>query len=434
MGSDPSPLDRDTVAAVLEKLGDTVVRDGHGVPLVLHHGTFEAFSHFTRTKDVGFHFGSRFAAEARRRYAPLPARWDGGRWRRIAACLKAARPLVLSVDPISWTEHTLVHALGRDGHATLANTIEASLAGWYAESRAALDRVEVAMHEVVRCLAQDNPGWYRRAAQAVARRNGQQAGGEVLAGEALVPLLVPSARRNFPAAFASIERPAPGVMAPLRNLFVEHGYDSICYRNAVEAKRERGFSWCVFSDEQIVRVGDGVEADVLCDVALARDASMWPSALPPVALPADVRPGTRDPQNSSPGRRDRRRFIQALARVLRGAGLPRPFGLEPATYDGYTVLLQVGTARYEVGLELDWTVGIGRLKSGVPGYSLRGGSKTGITWDVHETPDAAARAAVQAIADLHAAENTAHPGQEPGPKRAPKRTRAVASPSPSPSS
>jgi len=106
-------------------LRDTKVatRDGH--PLVLHHGTMHRFDRFERTRDLGFHFGTREQA-ARRLETLTPAERKaagGGQPRVVSVALAANAPLLLPDDPMTWQPGHMAEIferfLGQDETAAL---------------------------------------------------------------------------------------------------------------------------------------------------------------------------------------------------------------------------------------------------------------------------------------------------------------------------
>lgn len=87
-----------------------------------YHGTNESFDAFdpTKTKEVGFHFGSKEAA-ARRSVAkngPAPLPWPIGKgWRKIPVDIEASKIAELSHDPAGFGGYSLAKQLVEDGIA-----------------------------------------------------------------------------------------------------------------------------------------------------------------------------------------------------------------------------------------------------------------------------------------------------------------------------
>lgn len=306
------------LSSICDRLGDTAARDSSGVPLLLHHGTFFTFDRFERTADIGFHFGSRRAAEARRRHeAPLPPRGSPARWRVVAACLRAANPLVLDVDPRSWSPTSLSNALRTSGHGEIADEIDECWPTWFRDHES---RVTSAVDALLARKVAENPVWRDRVISLFRSKTSS-------VGNYAAPVAAPTeggallaaALRKWSSDFANLRlsmgRPAWLLQEPLRR----RGFDSVCYRNAFEAKTERGLSWCVFSDTQIVQVGENLDQDILA----SRDA-FFAAAIrlptPTLTLPAPVPLGARDPQNCLPTRLDWKYFRGAMQQAVRASG------------------------------------------------------------------------------------------------------------------
>lgn len=99
---------------IMDKLTGTLAADDAGRPLVLHHGTFDVFSEFEKTKDIGFHFGSRDQARVRR-YDKI--REDKikspGEWRIMKVALAVKKVLVYPDDPKTWNSWHCVSKLAK---------------------------------------------------------------------------------------------------------------------------------------------------------------------------------------------------------------------------------------------------------------------------------------------------------------------------------
>lgn len=84
-----------------------------GSPKVVYHGTEQEFDEFSKTNDLGFHFGSQTHAKRRldalRNYARKADR--GPSPRAIAVYLRIVNPIVLEEDPVMWNSEHLFKAL-----------------------------------------------------------------------------------------------------------------------------------------------------------------------------------------------------------------------------------------------------------------------------------------------------------------------------------
>jgi hypothetical protein len=181
-------------------LADTVVATEGGKLIVVHHATNCPFDTFSKTSDMGFHFGSYGqAAKRRRNMISRGEAAENDEWRVVSCVLAMRNPLVIPDDPGAWNLPWLT--------ATLARFLEA-------EDKYAIRaiRSRVAM----------------RGANGPADKE----------RDALV-------RQWF---------------AVLRGAIRRAGHDGIVYRNVFEATgRAMEWSWMVFDDSQIVRL-PGVEA------------------------------------------------------------------------------------------------------------------------------------------------------------------------------
>lgn len=85
-------------------LQGTRAADARGLPLVLHHGTCHAFDRFERTKDLGFHFGTRHQAKRRLDTLTRAERQAAtGPDRIVSVALQARNPVILPDDPSAWS-------------------------------------------------------------------------------------------------------------------------------------------------------------------------------------------------------------------------------------------------------------------------------------------------------------------------------------------
>ena len=95
--------------------GASKVVDSEGQPKVVYHSTYSSFDEFSKTRDLGFHFGSAFAANKRIDGATT------GRGRGvekfdsvnvIPAYLAIKNPFHLARDPITWQPQYLIKLAG----------------------------------------------------------------------------------------------------------------------------------------------------------------------------------------------------------------------------------------------------------------------------------------------------------------------------------
>lgn len=99
---------------IFRTLEGTVACDDHGRPLVLHHGTFEIFDRFEKTRDIGFHFGSLRQAEARKGEKARELRLkEMPKWKVLNVALAVRNVIVYPDDPAQWTTWFAVAELAR---------------------------------------------------------------------------------------------------------------------------------------------------------------------------------------------------------------------------------------------------------------------------------------------------------------------------------
>jgi hypothetical protein len=99
---------------ISDRLIGTLAADETGRPLVLHHGTFEAFTEFSKSRDIGFHFGSREQAAARQSQKARELKMKvPGTWRVMKVALAVHNVLVFPDDPADWTNWHAITALSR---------------------------------------------------------------------------------------------------------------------------------------------------------------------------------------------------------------------------------------------------------------------------------------------------------------------------------
>lgn len=99
---------------IYQRLTGTVAADDRGCPLVLHHGTFNEFTVFAKSRDIGFHFGSRAQALRREREKTRELGLkDVPPWKIVSVALAVQKVLVYPDDPANWTSWHAVRELSR---------------------------------------------------------------------------------------------------------------------------------------------------------------------------------------------------------------------------------------------------------------------------------------------------------------------------------
>ncbi len=99
---------------IIDRLTGTLAADETGRPLVLHHGTFEEFTEFSKSRDIGFHFGSRDQAVDRRGQKARELKMKTpGTWRIMKVALSVDNVLVYPDDPREWTSWHAIRDLSR---------------------------------------------------------------------------------------------------------------------------------------------------------------------------------------------------------------------------------------------------------------------------------------------------------------------------------
>jgi hypothetical protein len=99
---------------VLDKLTGTLAADEVGRPLVLHHGTFELFTEFNLTRDIGFHFGSADQARVRQYDKVREDKIKSpGEWRIMKVALAVKNVLFYPDDPKNWGSWYCVSKLAK---------------------------------------------------------------------------------------------------------------------------------------------------------------------------------------------------------------------------------------------------------------------------------------------------------------------------------
>lgn len=99
---------------IYQRLAGTIAADDLGRPLVLHHGTFNDFTEFAKSRDIGFHFGSRAQALRREREKKRELGLkDAPPWKIVSVALAVQKVLVYPDDPANWTSWHAVRELSR---------------------------------------------------------------------------------------------------------------------------------------------------------------------------------------------------------------------------------------------------------------------------------------------------------------------------------
>lgn len=99
---------------IAERLTGTLAADESGRPLVLHHGTFEEFTDFRKSRDIGFHFGTLAQATERRDAKARELKMKNpGQWRIMKVALAVHNVLVYPDDPGDWTNWSAIRGLSR---------------------------------------------------------------------------------------------------------------------------------------------------------------------------------------------------------------------------------------------------------------------------------------------------------------------------------
>lgn len=309
------------IDAILTRLERTcAVCPDRGVPLVVHHGTFAQFDRFAVTRDIGFHFGSRKAADSRRRHAPLRPGHDGPaspQWRVIAACLDLRNPLELEIDAGSWNPHPLLTALRRalpePAHARIASRVEAAIAA-VAEINAEIDRQATArlaarpldeakiaarLDRLRQISPLSDPAALEKDIRDKMWKTRRAAIGTAL-------------EQEFRPALAALETPYQAIRAGLEAL----GHDGIVYINRYEARRQRALSWVAFADSAIIQLGENLALDTLPASPAQLAAHGFPRSGVALTAPAE---DARAPGVPIPTPQYHRRFGAAMKRAVAAA-------------------------------------------------------------------------------------------------------------------
>lgn len=185
------------VAANADTLSGTSCVDARGRLIVMHHATNKLFETFDESSDLGYHFGSRGQAEKRR--ANMIARLEADHddpWRIVSAVLSVKNPLVIADDPGVWPPRWLSSTL-----FSFLNSEDKDVIRGHAANMEAARNDKESGQEAYRHVAQ----WLQTIKQALTRA----------------------------------------------------GHDGIVYRNIWEStSRGIEWSWVVFDDSQIIRLGD----------------------------------------------------------------------------------------------------------------------------------------------------------------------------------
>lgn len=99
---------------IASKLIGTLAADEVGRPIVLYHGTFNEFSDFKKTRDIGFHFGSKAQALERRYEKARELKMKTVEpWHVMKVALSVHNVLVYPDDPGDWGNWNSVCGLSR---------------------------------------------------------------------------------------------------------------------------------------------------------------------------------------------------------------------------------------------------------------------------------------------------------------------------------
>lgn len=185
-------------SAFWEWFGESKVVDPDGLPRVVYHGTVHEFSEFTKTKDVGFHFGTKEQAN------DIFSRKRNGR-HIIPVYLKLENPVRLTKDPRSWMpDYVANHAIPED----------------------ILTPDEI---KQICDLGEIELGYARKEAMEVGK-------GDYLPDPVWCEIL---------------SRHHQGSNTLIRDTLKSKGYDGIIYQNKYEAKWQKADSYVVFESRQI---------------------------------------------------------------------------------------------------------------------------------------------------------------------------------------
>lgn len=292
------PLDQQGLLRVLERVSGTLAAADDGLPAVLHHGTFQLFSRFAVTKDLGYHFGTYPAAERRLRRAP-------GRSsaflspRIIGACLLVNNPVVLDLDPGGWHIQHLCHALkpslGAEAIVRILNSFNERVAWKVAFEQELLDRTKSRIGK--------------------AECNGRS---EIeKSTKSPAELASMTARRLVRDRMSEIEANDPDRCGyeDIRSALISAGYDGIVYRNRYEATNEQ--SWVVFSPDQVVEIGQNIPVDrLVASTEKPFSLGLQTAVNPFLPLP----PFCADPDLLAPRKKDKAAIKRALRALLDDIG------------------------------------------------------------------------------------------------------------------